>query len=648
MKPKFNAIPLMITILLIVFTLAACSNQKNYTITFETLTDIIIEPIVASEGQSIFEPENPTRTGYRFDGWYYQNQKYAFGVMPDSNITLTAKWSKYYQVSFETGNGTEINSLSVAEGDPITLPEAPKRDHFKFAGWFYLESNFNLSNMPSQDILLIAQWVPASTITLIAVVYDRYLDEYIEIEVEPIVDVSGASILAPTSPTYKEYKFVSWELDDVEYNFDTMPNEDITLHAKWIQLSNLPTLFIDLYQENGSIIPIENINRETYVNSVITLDNVDSEFLIDHAIAEFKGRGNGSWVDSGDKRGYKIKFDSKQSILGNSYSKHWVILAGANFDDVTMYRNKLAFDMSNEVFDHIEYASSAEWVDVYFNGNYHGVYLLAEHVRVDEDRVNVVTEYGTLDTGYFIEYDSYASGVNGVDYFRIDGLRYPFTMKSPSPEDYLDYGLTIDEYKAHVTYIQQIVQSMATAALTKNFEAFATYADVDSFVDMYILHELFKNIDTGFSSFYMYRHAGGKLFAGPPWDFDATLGSSPSRGNGGPTGIYVGQSVQVFSSRTASELLISLYATPAYKQVVVQRWQELSPNIASYVNQTLTDEMVQTYRFAMGRNFVRWPSPQGYGTPVSQATAEQNWANNIAIAKKWLLDRVNWLNGEWS
>jgi uncharacterized repeat protein (TIGR02543 family) len=648
MKTKLNTILLMIAIIFGLFALAACSNQKEYTITFDTLTDAVIEPITSFEGQSIFEPNNPSRSGYRFDGWYLDNQKYVFGLMPDHNITLTAKWSKYYQIVFNTGDGTAVNPMTIAEGDSIVLPEAPKRNHFKFSGWSYLDSDFNLLNMPSQDVQLTAQWIPASTITFVAVVYDRHLDEYVEIEVDSIVDVSGTTILPPVTPTYKEYKFVSWELEDVEYNFETMPDEDITLYAKWMQLSNLPTLFIDLYQENGSIIPIEMINRETYVQSVITLDNVAAEFSIDHVAAEFKGRGNGSWVDSGDKKGYRIKFDSKQSILGSAHSKHWVILAGANFDDITMYRNKLAFDMTNAVFDHIEYATSAEWVDVYFNGNYHGVYLIAEHVRVDEDRVNIITEYGVLDTGYFIEYDSYASGVNGVDYFRVTGLRYPFSMKSPSPDDYLDYGLTLDDYKAHVTYIQQIVQNMATAAMAKDFEAFATYADVDSFIDMYILHELFKNIDTGFSSFYMYRHAGGKLFAGPPWDFDATLGSSPSRGNGGPTGIYVGQSVQVFSSRTASELLISLYATPAYKQAVIQRWKELSPNIESYVHQTFTNEMVETYRFAMGRNYVRWPSPQGYGPQVSQETAENNWASNIGILKKWLLDRITWLNGEWS
>jgi uncharacterized repeat protein (TIGR02543 family) len=647
MKLKFNQIVVFKILLLSIFVLVACNQQKSYKITFDTQTDEVVQPIINAAGEAIFAPDNPSRSGYRFDGWFYNNELYAFSVMPKNNITLVAQWSKYYQLIFDTGEGTLVEPIWVVEGDSIQWPEAPKRDHFKFTGWLSGGQEFNLAQMPAQNVFLTAEWTPATTITFVATVFDRHINQYIDIEIDSIVEIAGVELQNIPTPKYPEYKFVSWQMDDEDYDFDVMPEEDITLYANWIQLSNLPVLFINLYSEQGAIVPIEQVTRETYVQSVISLENTDQAYILDSLIAEFKGRGNGSWVDSGDKKGYRIKFDSKQSILGSSESKHWVILAGANFDDKTMYRNKFAFDMAAEIFDGIEYVSSAEWVDVYINGNYHGVYIICEHIRVDEDRVNIVSEYGVNDTGYFIEYDAYASGVEGVDFFRVNGLRYPFTMKSPSPEDYSDYGLTTEQYREQVSYIKQIVQNMVSAALAKDFDLFSTYADIASFVDIYILHELFKNIDTGYSSFYLYRHPGGKIFAGPPWDFDATWGSSPTRGNGGPTGIYVALAVQAFSSRTASELLISLYATPAFKQVVINRWQVLSPMIEAYTNQIFTDDMVETYKFALGRNYVRWPSPQGYGPQVSQSTAEANWVSNISIAKKWLLDRVIWLNNEW-
>jgi uncharacterized repeat protein (TIGR02543 family) len=637
----------LLMVMILVSMLLACQNQKTYTISFDTLTESEIEPIEALEGQSIFAPENPNRTGYRFDGWLYEDQPFVFGVMPKGNITLTAKWSKYYQVTFDTDGGSLIPSLMIAEGDDIELTDIPFKDHYKFSEWLYSGSSFNLSKMPSEDIVLTASWLEATTITFIAVVYDRHLGIDVNIEVGSMLDVPGAIITPPNAPEYAEYKFLSWQHEGVDFDFNTMPDEDITLYATWIPLSNLPALFIDLFDESQNSLPIENVTRETYVESHISLINTTQEFTILEALAEFKGRGNGSWVDSGEKKGYRIKFDSSQNILGNDISKHWVILAGANFDDITMFRNKLAFNMTEEIFTNIEYASSAEWVDVYFNNQYHGVYLIAEHIRVNEDRINIISEYGINDTGYLIEYDAYASGTVGIDYFRVPGMKYPFTVKSPSPEDYLDNGITTEQFMEQVNYIKALTTQMVTAALAQDLTAFAEYADVNSFLDMYILHELFKNIDTGYSSFFIYRHAGGKLFAGPPWDFDATLGSSPTRGNGGPTGIYVALSVQAFSSRTANELMIKLYATPAFKTLVIARWIEISGNILTYVNQTLSNAMINEYRFALGRNYVRWPSPQGYGPAISQQTAETNWANNIGILRKWLQDRIAWLNNEW-
>lgn len=647
MTKKIKLPLIWISLLLLMSILASCATDDTYQVTFDTGTDTIIEPIEAKTGEAIFAPSNPSREGYRFDGWMLDDQAFSFGVMPDKDIELVAKWSRYYQINFDPDGGSDVSSIFVAEGDEIPYPDAPKKSHYKFQGWLYLEEPFLDEVMPSRHLTLVASWAEATTISFSASVYDRHLGSMVTIDMEEMVELSGTEISAPIHPTYPEYKFLHWTLNGEVYDFETMPDDDIELTAEWLELSNLPALFINLHQPSGQVIPIEHVTRELYVQSTISLENTDASFVIDPVSAEFKGRGNGSWIDSGEKRGFRIKFEDKQSLLGNPESRHWVILAGANFDDVTMFRNKLAFDMTNELFTHIGYASTADWVDVYINGEYRGVYLLAEHLRVDPDRVDIETVYGVLDTGYLIEYDSYASGTNGVDYFRVDGVRYPFTMKSPSPDDFLEEGLTLEQYKAHVSYIQEMVQEMVTGAMTKNFELFSTYADVDSFVDMYLLHELFKNIDTGFSSFFIYRHAGSKLYAGPPWDFDATLGSTPSRGNGSPMGIFVGLAVQAFSSRTASEFLISLYATPDFKEVIVSRWQEISPDIQTYVDDTLTESMVETYQFAMGRNFVRWPSPQGYGAPVSQETAEANWIANIDKLRKWLTDRINWLNQEW-
>ncbi len=634
---------------LLFVVLSACNGgPPEYTITFDTMTEATIDPITAPAGEAIYKPDDPVREGYRFNGWQRDEDMFLFSVMPDEDIVLTADWSKYYTIFFDSDGGSMIDPIIIAEGDPIALDTEPTKDHFKFTGWNYNGNPFDLETMPSGDMMLTATWTPASTITFDAMVFDRYLGEYVEVDVPPIVEVAGEPISAPEIPEYLEYKFLSWQRNGIDYEFTTMPDNDITLTANWLQLSNLPALFIDLYEEDNTVVPLSTVTREIYETSTISLENTDEEFQIHNASALFKGRGEGSWWDSGDKRGYRLKFDEEQSILGSVPNRHWVLLAGANFDDVTMFRNKLAFNMTNEIFSNIDYATYNQWVDVYINGEYRGVYLLTEHVRVDEGRIDIESEYGELDTGYLIEYDAYAEGVPGIDFFRVDGVRYPFSMHYPEPDEFVENGFTSEQYRAQVTYIQGLVQNMVTAVMDKDFEAFGEYADIDSFIDMYILHEFFKNIDTGYSSFFIYREPGGKLTAGPPWDFDATLGSSPTRGNGSPLGIYVGLSVQAFSSRTASELLITLYDTPEFKTAVVARWTTLSPIIQAYIDDTLTEEMMETYRFAMGRNYVKWPSPQGYGPPTTQTEAEADWIMHIGRLRDWMTDRREWLDEEWA
>ncbi len=182
---------------------------------------------------------------------------------------------------------------------------------------------------------------------------------------------------------------------------------------------------------------------------------------------------------------------------------------------------------------------------------------------------------------------------------------------------------------------------MYNAALTGNYAKFSELADVQSFVDMYILHELFKNVDTGYSSFYMYKKPNGKLYAGPPWDFDATTNIN-DRGDRTPTGIYVAGSIQeVNAGQCASELYISLYKNADFKRDIKSRWKTLSPQILEFLEGRMNDTVYNTNKAAMGKNFAKWKSK-------SQAQAETDWVNDMKTLKKWFTDRIAWLNGEWA
>lgn len=429
---------------------------------------------------------------------------------------------------------------------------------------------------------------------------------------------------------------------------NTDGNTDDKTDDNAVKEIGMPDMYIELSDGSGNTVPIDSVTRETYVNSTISITNTDEDYEFDSLKAEFKGRGNGSWTDVPyNKKGYKIKFDKKQSLFGREANKHWVIIACLNFNDVTLCRNYLAYNMANEVFDGIEYTTPAYWINVYINGEYRGVYVLCEHVRVGEGRVDIQSDYGVDDTGYLIEYDAYASGQEGIDYFRVDGglLKYPFTVHSPDPEDYeTEGGISRAQYMKQVSYIKNYVTKVVTAALSGDYNTFSSLADSQSFVDMYILHELFKNADTGYSSFYLYKKPGGKLYAGPAWDFDATTNTAYDRGDRSPEGIYVagtgtGSALQA-SAHTASELYIALYKNNDFKRELKARWKVLSPAITAFLDKKLNDDFYEEYKAMMGKNFVRWEGN-------TQTGAENKWVSDVKELKKWLSDRIAWLDNEW-
>lgn len=194
-----------------------------------------------------------------------------------------------------------------------------------------------------------------------------------------------------------------------------------------------------------------------------------------------------------------------------------------------------------------------------------------------------------------------------------------------------------------VKYIRDYVSRVYAAALGGDYTTFSSLVDVGSFVDMYILHELFKNLDTGYSSFYLYKKPGGKLYAGPPWDFDATTNFSGfDRGDRSPEGIFVADKIQADhkNDNCTSELYIALYQTTGFRSAVRTRWKQLSPEIKSFLDRRLNDTVYNEYKAAMGKNFARWHGK-------TQQNAEDDWVRDIKSLKQWLLDRITWLDKTW-
>ena len=105
-----------------------------------------------------------------------------------------------------------------------------------------------------------------------------------------------------------------------------------------------------------------------------------------------RGRGNSTWGLA--KKPYKIKLANKADIFGLGKNKHWVLLANAN--DTSAFKNRLTGWLGDAVG--LEFTPRGVPVDVVMIAKRDGVevsrqnlgnYMLAEHVRIDKNRLEI-------------------------------------------------------------------------------------------------------------------------------------------------------------------------------------------------------------------------------------------------------------------
>lgn len=67
---------------------------KTYDVIFDSKMGTSIEAQKIKKGDMAVKPNDPVMTGFTFDGWYLDGEKFDFTTKIDKNITLEGKWQK--------------------------------------------------------------------------------------------------------------------------------------------------------------------------------------------------------------------------------------------------------------------------------------------------------------------------------------------------------------------------------------------------------------------------------------------------------------------------------------------------------------------------------------------------------------------------
>lgn len=307
------------------------------------------------------------------------------------------------------------------------------------------------------------------------------------------------------------------------------------------QADYLPTMYINT--SSGSLEYIHNSkNNKEQANFTIYTSNgeVDS-----YGECVLKGRGNSSWAGgmdgTGQKKPYNIKLASADSLLGMDFETKWTLLAC--YDDQAFIRNKIAFELARKLG--CKYTPQAEFINLYANGEYKGLYLLTQRIAVDggfinihdldqaNNEINTAREYEIYDNiengleehavvlnnnpdnitgGYLLEFDARTPNVSGW----FTTARNSIVIKSPE-------SASIEQ----VTYIADYMRETENLLFDDHSDKkYLDYIDIDSWAKMYVLQDFLLNWDVSYSSFYVYKEINDShLYAGPVWDFDLSIGN---------------------------------------------------------------------------------------------------------------------------
>ena len=303
---------------------------------------------------------------------------------------------------------------------------------------------------------------------------------------------------------------------------------------------------------------IENSERHSR-STTGRLAIVDQNGFVDYtgSLDQIRGRGNGTW--GREKKSYQFKLKYKEDLLRTGIksekARTWVLLAEAS--DPTFLHTRISFDLALEMG--IEETSYCEHVDLYYDGEYRGLYLLCEKNEIHEARINEINyddlietwnEYaGTGDlealpvgsaTNRFGHTYTYIEGLE--DGGMIDAGAYLLELESSN-----GFTLTnrchfrVDENNnialktpenASKEMVRFISERLMEARQTlqnggvhpETGRTIEDDFDVDEFARHLLIHELTANSDSfNWSSTFFMLPAGSLRFTpGPLWDFESS------------------------------------------------------------------------------------------------------------------------------
>ena len=421
----------------------------------------------------------------------------------------------------------------------------------------------------------------------------------------------------------------------------------------FLKSGGIPTLYVTT--ESGGMDRL-NADKTYKENGHIELLDENGKLLVSEDLRNISGRGNHTFTF--EKKSYLMNFDRDIDFFGMGESDSWVLLC--NVYDPAYIRNKLVYEMALQA--QMPGSPHSEFVDVYFNGEYGGLYQFCERVDIGKNRLEIgdlsaanqelngpgleyanpfLSETGNkkgfllqrnpkdITGGYLLERDYGGKALQTESRF-ITALGDHFTIKNPKYAS-----------REEVEYISSLMQEIEDAIIApdgvnpNSGKHYTEYIDLQSWADKYLVEEITENQGGGCSSSYFYKpqdSLSSKVYGGPVWDYDKAFGNAAG----------FNQDTQILGFLTLHDYHTTwfyyLYRHDDFVEMVKKEYREKFSDYLSIMAEEKADEYLAHIMDSIRLDKVRF----GYIWEDSPDYLEQ-----VERVKRFILERKAFLDDIW-
>lgn len=357
-----------------------------------------------------------------------------------------------------------------------------------------------------------------------------------------------------------------------------------------------------------------------------------------------------------DKMPYRVelrdRYDDDQdwTVLGMPEDSDWIMRGP--FVDRALIREAFHYSLGTDMgipsprFAFCEFYKNLDG-DALDDDDYEGVYMVVETIKNSKNRLDLKqlhpddTTLPDITGGYIFKFEWLASEDPILDYPGADDGWRELEIADPS-------DINAEQSNWLANYLYEFHQAIHSDNMADDTSGYPAYIDALSFADQIILNEIGRELDAYIRSAFFYKDRGGKVYAGPLWDYNVSLGTGISQ-------MYDNMSVEgwmyeVNATRPdpTNDWFVRLAGNSEFQALLANRWQELREGLLSdaALNDRI-DTLAAPLAAAAQRNFERWPNLGATQVVFFEGPGTETWEEQVAYMRDWLMRRVAWLDSQW-